>query len=224
MCSAVLFMMYRRYKRRYRRRYGRRYRRRRRSSKAMFVAKKALRLAQQPKMYKDYYNTSAPMGSIATNYVLDHINVMQQGTTAGTRIGNRITITNINVNFCVNVNTNVAVCRVVLLWFKNPYGVAPLPGRIFEDVTLAYGPITPYSKENAGSFQILMDRKFMVDTNWKSTKSWHFKWHGSMKVEYDSNVGDSTDIITNSLIVFACSSNNASTPFLKYYARINYIP
>lgn len=97
----------------------------------------------------------------------DHVWLVEQihqGTSAGQRIGNEITLKNISLNMRITIDPagslpdNINDMRVLLI--KTKYDPSPILDNYLEDVSAGNFMLSPYKINPPNKYKILYDRKF----------------------------------------------------------------
>lgn len=156
--------------------------------------------------------------------------IIQQGTTAITRIGNRITITRLNVRFMIAGNNAAAsVLRIVLAVDKQPNGALPsTAGILFADSTAANWWYSGYNPTFVGPrFKILMDRSRSLEViggaaDYGEKKVMTYTMRKPLHVTFNSNAGTIADIVKNGILLFAFTDVAASGPFVTFEATYRF--
>lgn len=99
------------------------------------------------------------------------LNPLQQGTTAETRIGRKITLKDVLIRMFItrhSSDTKGAFYRIVVFYDRKPAGAAPSATTIFDVDTI----LSPLNRGNAGRFSILFDETVEMDeqTDFKTRK------------------------------------------------------
>lgn len=177
------------------------------------------------KKYKD--NTFAdfnvtPAGVVATN-VLN----IAQGTTEVTRVGGKITVTNVNLRGSVG-NDNAGaqgpdIVRMIIFWDLQCNGALPN----VTDVLTTADWRSYLNMDNVDRFKIIKDKCFIVDiTTWDSTnalgaqKLIKVNHKCSIPIHYSSTTGAIAEIKSNNLCIIWLSRNNAS--IANYTIRVKF--
>lgn len=107
----------------------------------------------------------------------DHVWLVEQihnGTSAGQRIGDVITLKNLQLNFRVSIDPagslpdNINDMRILII--KTKYEASPILDNYLEDVSAGNFMLSPYKINPPNSYKILYDRKF-ANLGWQLGKS-----------------------------------------------------
>lgn len=147
---------------------------------------------------------------------------MQQGTTDGTRIGDKITVKTLSLKFNVKLNALEAdgtSLRLVLLWDRRPAGAQAAVTDIFEvdDMLTHYNVKGP----NKGRFQFLFDRMITFDSvqgEWND----NYFIQRDFQVEFQGNAGTIADVEKGLFILAGFSKGNAAAITVNYGWRFRY--
>lgn len=125
-----------------------------------------------------------------------------QGLTDATRVGNKITIVGITFNYMLESNVSNAV-RLMLVQNKQTNGLVTDIGEILEDQTADDILVSQRNKDFLRKFRVIYDKThtFSVTGNSVAMMRKHVKVN--IPIRYDANVGDITDVQTNSLNWFS---------------------
>lgn len=197
--------------------------------------------------YKDVYSTQ-DMTDAGTLVLL---NAVVRGAEPVQRIGNTIRATSLQIRGQIStdlVDTGLAAIRtrVIVFWDKQANGIAPTligassTASVLDTTTVTDATLAPYNHNMVDRYKILMDKHIMLvpkvvgdfDPATGVTTFYgqisiamnsHIKL--SRKIRYDeSNNGNITDIMTNSLYIGLLSDRAAAAtnPFLEFGSRMYY--
>lgn len=148
------------------------------------------------------------------------LNGLTKGDDYDNRDGRRIRMKSVELSLISLINASAT--DTVVKWFivldKQPNVSAPVLGDIFDSGLHAIRNL-----DNRSRFLILKKGVHNLNSNYpeKSTKCYR---RLDIRTTYDaSNVGDITDITTNSLYLVLASDEATNTPNVKYYSRIRFI-
>lgn len=171
------------------------------------------------KKYSDLNATIAP----STTPTLVLLNGLQLGDTSTTREGQTIKMFSVQLKLVGTINsaattTNV---RVIIFRDKQPNGAAPTAANILANST---GINSPLNITYGRRFLVYCDKQRTLSINGtEGMKMWIYK-RLKFHTQYTTgNVGDITDISTNSLYALIMSDQATNTPSVAYYFRIRWI-
>lgn len=135
----------------YSRSQKRRARRNYRKSKSMAVIAKKVFNKHVENKYQTFDFTPT---LVSTSGTLLNVNVLAQGATGATRIGNRVKFTSVRFKgFWIHSSDTYNVVRMMVLWSRTPLNVANMPS--------VQNPINP-SRQN---FKVLYDRTNVLEAS-----------------------------------------------------------
>lgn len=161
-------------------------------------------------------------------------NQLAQGTTNVTRVGNSITMHNLQINYMVSIPDSISadsvnIVRVFVVCIKRAdfSGGAPGVNAFLQDST-ATSPLhllTPYKKDPNVQYKILYDRTHTLSGDSGNpriiVKKFHINWKQGLKSEYERD--NFTSPTSNYIYAFAASDSGlAGHPVLSMYCRLNY--
>ncbi len=138
--------------------------------------------------------------SIALTSALTTTNLTNvvQGITDVLRLGNKITIVGVELSYQVESAISNSV-RMMLVQNKQTNGLVLDGSELFEDQSAGDIIISPYNKDFLRKFRVLYDKThtFSITGNAFVIHKKHIKCN--IPIRYDANVGDITDLQSNSL-------------------------
>lgn len=169
--------------------------------------------------YLDVNNSTT--SSTTAAFVL--LNGMQTGDTASTRDGQSIKMAKLFFQFTASINASATttVGRVILLVDYQPNAAAPPIGGLLSSTT---NVLSPLALGNAYRFRILRDVKYQLSAN--GTQIFRRKFYLTLNehTKYSTtNVGDISDILSNSLYLVHMSDQATNTPSISYYSRLRFV-
>lgn len=171
------------------------------------------------KKYSDINATITP--STTPNIIL--LNGLQIGDTSTTREGQTIKMWSVQWKIVGTINTAATTTNVRVIVFRDrqPNGAAPTAANLLQNGT---GINSPLNISFGRRFLVYYDRQKTLSVNGtEGMKMWGFK-RLKFHTQYNTgNVGDITDISTNSLYVLIMSDQATNTPSVAYYFRIRWI-
>lgn len=168
-------------------------------------------------------------GQIGLNLVADtpqytSLPLLEQGTTADKRIGNKIKLVSYTYKIKLNLlnnETNGAAVRLVIIYDRRPNGAEATWTDIFN--ASHFSALLNLDKEFSGRFQILHDQVFTLDVNGPQIRV----EKGHVKINkittYNGVVGDITDVQSGNLMVALYATANDQNVAVQGYHRLRYI-
>ncbi len=149
-----------------------------------------------------------------------------QGTTDATRIGDLLTINSISGRIQVAANIGEGeghLIRVMFVYDRRPLGAAPAIADILENASVV-GLYQSSDRKFAGRFQIFYDKTFIIggagSVGVSEVQFDKFFIKRTLKMEFEGNAGDVTDIEKGNLLGIALSDarNTLTTIVTTRYA------
>lgn len=186
-----------------------------------------------PLLEKKFLDTSIVNGSdCSAGTVLNTLNAVPQGTTDQTRIGNKITIKNINLHGFASMDdmtTGVfqdGILRVILYIDKQANGATAAVTDILKTAALA----SFRNMDQVDRFTILKDKTFLVPvrcTNALHTNQGYRPWKMNLKcnipVHFSSTTGAITEIRSNNIGLLYITDSAVTNPAFVGTARIKFL-
>ncbi len=168
--------------------------------------------------YVDQTGTITPNTSQTTV----QLNVLSQGTTVSTRLGNSIRMLGVEVNLKYSINSSAThtTGRIALYIDHQPNGATVAAGVVFTAPTNVVSLLNPDSQFRV---QMLTLETVSVSISGRQEVVCSFSQPLYTVVRYQSNNGDITDIITNALHLGLTSDESTNTPTFAYYARVSFV-
>lgn len=155
------------------------------------------------------------------------LNEIPQGATFYNRIGNKIVMKSIRVEFTLYApNTLTTTVRAFLIYDRQPNGASPALLDLFQlNATGTMGFTTGLNMANKSRFKMLRDQYFTMDTAQSLCHHVNFYCKGRYEVEFKSSTGTIADIATGSVLFGAFIGNAVGAGYASMYditARIRY--
>jgi len=177
------------------------------------------------------------------------MNACTQGSGAGNRIGQQITITSIQFRGHIENdidNLSSASIRCIVFWDRQPNNANPITTTftvtsmaLLDGSTITNPMHMPYNYQALTRYRILYDKIFtvtpntflqytttggvsLVDTYSQRKIYFKKKIKASRLVQYDASAGDITDLTSNSLFAVFYSDAAQDEPVLQFAARVYY--
>lgn len=186
------------------------------------------------------YIDNATRGQAVTNSgVLFLLNGLTQGTSATTRVGQRIMMKNFHLKCLIlaaqvgqTPTITMSLFRVMVLYDVQPNGATPSVTDILETNTGSLGPLSPMSIANGSRFKVLYDQRFLCNNQLSAGvlppkfSNWMEKFQKmNLETQYAAaNTGTVTDIRTGSLFLLFISDETAAANACQvdFYCRVRY--
>lgn len=171
--------------------------------------------------YNDINNNSA----ITPAGVFSLMNGLVQGTSAVTRIGQRIIIRSILLNILLYGQPvqPYSMLRFMIIQDKQPNGAIFTLGSLLENPAAGSSTLSPLNYDNTKRYKILWDKRFVLCNSANQEKFIKYYKKVYIPVEYNVfNAGTVADINKNSLYLLVINSDNINVPSFSWYHRIRY--
>jgi len=187
---------------------------------------------------KKYFDTIGTAGSIASagSFSLS-LNLIPQGTTKNTRIGNKCTITNINIHGQLTLLTQAAdsvvgdKVRMIIFVDKQCNGAAVAAASdLIQTMPAASTDINSFrNMDNVNRFVILKDKTVSLNQTTQSaslgsnvvTREIKFNKKCSIPLEFSSTTGAITEVRSNNIQFMFISLQNNATQF-AFTSRVKF--
>lgn len=158
------------------------------------------------------------------------LNGLIQGTTAISRIGNKIRMKTLDINLRIYTAQKSRLVRYMIVLDTQPKGAAPTLSNILEDLTYWVGPnvLSQRQKKSIERFVILKNKSFVINdvvtTSGQQNETLH---HENLKlnigVDYGlANTGAIADISVNSIYLVSVSTDASTGVVMDYASRIRF--
>ncbi len=196
--------------------------------KALRVAKKALSMVAGELKILDRtgLGTTIPDGA----GVIIQLNNVQIGDTNITREGNMILVKHISVELMLKINASASSSqiRVLLIRDKQTNGALYGVDDVLQSIANLTGLISPLDIDFKARFTILHDRIYILNrpgvsavvSNVRHVK---FNKRQNIKLRYDTDIGDITDLQSNSYSLLLIGSEITNAPTFDHFVRTKFI-
>lgn len=196
----------------------------------MSDAQKALALARGVKAllnveYK-FHTVSATTQSITDTASATALTNLSQGDTATTRDGSQVKFTSLRFGYNLKSNPSgtMSTVRLMLVHDKQTNEAQATATDVLQDSTPVDAIISAYNIDNVSRFNILYDKVHtLVNTSsvGQVTRTIHKKLN--LKVRYDGNAGDVTDLTQDSIFLIMVASTTTNDPAISFQIRLRYL-
>ncbi len=155
----------------------------------------------------------------------------QQGDTATSRDGNQIKLTAWNFRATIIANSNASTLgitvTILLIEDRQTNGAIYTTADVIADVTDSISQISPLNIDGKFRFRVL--KRWTFNVNATSAKprvelKYYHRFGDKMKVRYDGNVGDITDLSSRSLSILRISDAvTADEPTFRFFSRVRFV-
>ncbi len=165
--------------------------------------------------------TPTNITSTASIFIL---NGVAQGTTSQTRIGDKIRMTSLAINYAWRRSDDPQLCRVAIVYDKQVNTTLLLETELWE--TLA-NPLSMREWDNRKRFRVLHDKIYTFDSAFRDTlvKKLYLKIPAKYsRVQYTGTGSLVGNIISGGLFVVLISDSGASAhPTFQFVSRLNFL-
>lgn len=206
--------------------YGRPSRRMDISRSANYKASVALRMIKKLRNEEEkkmiYVNGGLALVAATPQYI--GLNLIQQGNTGSTRIGNRISMQSLTLRVHTKLADNEAKgadYRIMIIMDRRPEGAQAV---MTDSHTLnACRALINTDEDMIGRFSILFDKNVHLNVEGTAGRTYKaFIELRGQQATYNGNVGDVTDLQKNYLYMIAFCQDNDQNAVLQYAARMRY--
>ncbi len=189
---------------------------RKKTKKVATLAKRVSRLEKA----REFKIIDTQLSSNAQNSTpkITQLTNLIQGLTDSTRIGNKITITGIQLRYTVN-DTITNEYRIMLVLDKQTNGVIYVSGDLLEDITAQDNIVSPVNRDNKKRFRVFYDKVHLMSVAGVANGQGRKFIKVNIPVMYDSTAGDITDLTSSSLslLTVAHTASVAQTVFVRIF-------
>ncbi len=191
--------------------------------RANFKASKALRLLTGEKsvVFRESAGITITQAGISFSS-----NEMQQGDGSGTREGDQITLlsTNFRGVFTHNAGATSQQVRMMIVLDRQADGATFALGELLSFTVATQNAVASRNPQGYSRFSVLYDTMFNLDL-YHGVKiiHKHIQFNHGLKIKYNGNVGDVTDLVSNNVMVVLFTPSSASQPSVRYNLKSTYL-
>lgn len=165
-----------------------------------------------------YEDTTPINGIVTTTASVVELSILTQGTSAITRIGDRVRLHSLflRISLTVNAVATANFLRLILIRDKQPNGATMTAADYFEATPSYDGQVQNY---NTQRFKILKDRTYALAAG--SNSLMVDKWYKAINC-IATYQGATALSITNELVLLAISDQAVNGPTVKITSRLRY--
>lgn len=170
-----------------------------------------------------YLDTTTASASLSQSPALVQLTNMAQGDGVSQRSGDSITVVSILVKAVFTTQTagDNNFIRCLLVQDRQTNGAIATIGDVLLDASAQDNIVSPLNLDNKHRFRVLADRYFEVNDQGVNAALWHEYKKCNIKIRYDANAGDITDLSSNSL--FLMTLGYGSTGDVQSIVRIRFL-
>lgn len=218
-----------RYRYRKKRRFYKKRTYKRSGNKYINYGLKALKIAQYLKSvlnveFKEH-NVQATAEALPTTGIITQLTNIAQGDTKSTRDGDQVKLTQIYVNGIIQKHASATATsvRILLVMDKQTNGAIYTLADLLEDTSASDNIVSANNLDNKFRFKVLYDKVFNVSNSGESRRKYKIFKKLPIKIRYDGNAGDITDITSWSLSLVAIADEATNTPGHTFFARLRFV-
>ncbi len=213
------------------RRYKKRnYRKKSRSTNYLSTASKALTVAYAVKRLINVefkqLNIIGASAAVTDAGTFTPLTNLVQGDTNITRDGSSVKFTSYRLSYSLQISTSAVntLVRVLIVHDKQTNQAAFTLGDLLTTSGSVNNIISPYNINNASRFNMLYDRVHTLTTGGNNAviqRTIHKKLN--LKTRFDANVGDITDLTSDSLMMIMISDQTTNDPLAIFAYRSRFV-
>lgn len=170
----------------------------------------------------NFLDTSTATAVLAQAPVITQLTNMAQGNAAGTRNGDSIVVTAINLNLMVRATgTDRCQFRVMIIHDKQTNGAIFTAANVLLSAAARLNIYSPYNLGNKFRFRVLFDKNYNCNFDNESEIILKEYIKCNIKLRYSTNAGDITDLLSSSLGLM--TSGSTALCDIEHIIRIRYI-
>ncbi len=154
-----------------------------------------------------------------------NLTLLVQGDTTNTRDGSQVKFTSIRFSYFLKVNASSLnnLVRVMLVHDKQTNGAQASATDVLQDATPIDAITSAYNIDNVSRFHILYDKVHALSNG--GTSAIHRTIHKklNLKVRYDGNAGDVTDLSQDSIFLILVADQVTNDPTISFQIRLRYL-
>lgn len=147
---------------------------------------------------KKFLDTQLTNVAMTTALIVTDLTNVVQGTTDATRLGSKITVVGIELRYVVQSAVSNSL-RMMIVQNRQANGAAIVGAQLLQDTTVGDSIVSPYHKDFRRKFYVKYDRVHVFDLEGRAFVHVKKFIKCNIPIRYDANVGDITDLQTNSL-------------------------
>lgn len=186
------------------------------------MARKALKMMNVE--YK-VLDTQITFTAISNTPTIVQLTNLSQGDGQSNRDGNQVKITRINWRYTYSVNASAvfSFLRVILVLDRQTNQAIYTAGNLLQDVTINDAIVSAKNLDNKFRFKVLYDKVHSMSPTHRTCGNAKYNKNVEIKIRYDANAGDITDLTSNSLSILLVSNEVTNTPSITSFMRLRYV-
>ncbi len=193
-------------------------------------AQKALSIARSVKSllnveYKQKSNAAQSLAITDTASAVQLV-ALSQGDTAITRDGSQVKFTSLRFSYFIKIHASAlnTMVRVMIVHDKQTNQAQATATDVLQDSTPVDAIVSPYNIDNVSRFRILYDKVHGLSSVGSTScvqRTIHKKLN--LKVRYDGNAGNVTDLTQDSIFLILVSDEATNDPTISHQLRLRYL-
>ncbi len=198
---------------------------------SLTTAHKALQIALATKKLLNVEHKTIDSAAIfqtvsASGFIIPLTNT-QQGTTSVSRDGDQIKVTSIYWKYWLSFNTaaSFSFVRCMLIQDKQTNSAQFTAADVLNDVSSGnVAIVSPLNLDNKYRFKVLYDKVHKLNDNSGNLIQYKELYKKvDLRIRYDGNIGDITDLSSNSYSLLMISNQTGNMPSITSYTRVRYV-
>ncbi len=168
---------------------------------------------------KKVLDTTVELGAPADTGLITQLTNVAQGLTDVLRLGNKIMIVGIHLKYQVSSNISSSI-RVMIVQDKQTNGAIYTTGELLQDATNNNAVISLLNKDQRRRFRVIYDKFHSFSLNGTAVAFANKFIKVNIPVRYDANVGDITDLQSNSLSLMSIAGIAGAGVDITFQVRL----
>lgn len=183
------------------------------------IVNKSVKTALNKNIELKYRDVNSVLSVDYTGYFYDLSTYITQGITDSTRVGDKLTMRSLELNYNITNGDTTNQVRVIVLRLKSLASSLTALTQILTNTSSVYAPLSTYLHDSRSQFVIHYDKLHTVDT-YNPIKAFKTKIKMTSKTEYN---GAGTDGYHHIFLLAISDSGAVTHPSLTWYTRMNYV-
>ncbi len=148
-----------------------------------------------------------------------------QGDSTITRDGSNIKVLSIFWSYSVRQHATACctLVRVMLVHDRQTNQAIYTPGDLLSDITVGDNIVSPRNLDNTSRFAVLYDKVHAYSDTGRLISFHQMYKKVQIKMRYDANVGDITDLTQSSLSLLVMSNESTNEPTITFSCRLRFV-
>ena len=170
-------------------------------------------------------NTVGTNTAITVAPVITQLTNIAQGDSTSTRDGSNIKIVSLlwNYNIVQNASAVSTFVRCMVVHDRQTNEAIFSAADLISDVTAGDNIVAPRQLDHTARFLVLYDKVHSFSDTARTNSYHQFYKKLQLKLRYDGNAGDITDLTQSSLSVVFMSNETTNTPVITHHVRLRFV-